>query len=172
MKTYILLFRGINVGGRNILPMKALTLLLEQQGFTSVRSYIQSGNIVLQASTRPGDAIGSAIETQFGFRPEIMVLDRRELEAAAGNNPYASADGKSVHFYFADRVPAPDPDRLAALASGTERFALDGKVFYLYAPDGIGRSRLVAGLEKCLGVPATGRNLNTVNKLLEMARDS
>jgi len=168
MKTYILLFRGINVGGRNILPMRDLGLLLQENGFDGVKTYIQSGNVVLKGKAKPGDSLSSVIESRFGFRPEIIALEAHEFEAAVKHNPYDLADGKAVHLYFSEREPQPDMDKLAALASERERFELKGKVFYLYAPEGIGRSKLVAGLEKCLGVSATGRNLNTLNKLRQM----
>ena len=64
-----------------------------------------------------------------------------------------------------------DEERLNQLKSGTEEYALKRNVFYLHAPDGIGRSKLAAQVERCLGVAVTGRNLNTVNKLAELARD-
>ncbi|MBN0989446.1 DUF1697 domain-containing protein [Amphritea pacifica] len=169
MKTYILLFRGINVGGRNILPMADLRLLLQQNGFDAVQTYIQSGNVILKGKTKPGESVIREIEAGFGFRPEMIVLGEDEFDAAVEHNPYDLADGKSVHFYFLQHEPQPDRAKLMALASETERFEIKGKVFYLQAPDGIGRSKLVAGLEKCLGVPATGRNLNTINKLRQMA---
>jgi len=172
MKTYILLFRGINVGGRNILPMKDLAVLLEENGFEQVKTYIQSGNVILKGKKRPGDRIRSEIESRSGFKPEIMILELSDFEAAVKNNPYSSVEGKAIHFYFSEKAPKPDIDKLSALATDTERFELKGKVFYLFAPDGIGRSKLVANLEKCLGVSATGRNLNTINKLLKMAENA
>ncbi|UTW04244.1 DUF1697 domain-containing protein [Amphritea atlantica] len=168
IETYILLFRGINVGGRNILPMRDLSLLLQENGFDEVKTYIQSGNVVLKGIAKPDASLIAEIESRFGFRPEIIVLDADEFAAAVKHNPYGLADGKSVHFYFSALEPQPDMDKLVALASEHERFELKGKVFYLHAPNGIGRSKLVAGLEKCLGVSATGRNLNTLNKLRQM----
>lgn len=171
MKTYILLFRGINVGGRNILPMRDLSLLLQENGFDEVKTYIQSGNVVLKGVAKPEASLSSEIESRFGFRPEMIVLDAHEFAAAVKHNPYNLADGKSVHLYFSALEPQPDMDKLVALASETERFELKGKVFYLHAPDGIGRSKLVAGLEKCLGVSATGRNLSTINKLRQMVEE-
>jgi len=171
MKTYILLFRGINVGGKNILPMQALSALLEASGYEQVKTYIQSGNVVLNGRQKPGATIAKAIESRFGFKPQVMILERTEFEKAVKNNPYRTGEGKSIHFYFCAATPKPDLRKLSGLAAKTERYAIKGKVFYLFAPDGIGRSKLVANIETCLGVPATGRNLNTVNKLLEMAKN-
>lgn len=172
MATYILLFRAVNVGGNNLLPMKPLTLLLQQCGYTNVSSYIQSGNVVLNGDIPPAANITTAIASQFGFTPAMLVLTQQEFEQAVTANPYHAADGKTAHVYFADTPFTPDLQKLSALATANERFAIKDKVFYLYAPEGIGRSKLVTGLEKCLGVAVTGRNLNTVNKLREMVRGS
>lgn len=72
----------------------------------------------------------------------------------------------ALHFFFLDSKPRkPDLAGLTAVKAKSEQFRLDKKVFYLYAPDGIGRSKLVAKVEVALGVPAIGRNWNTVNNL-------
>ena len=168
MKTYIVLLRGINVGGRNILPMKELVALLEGGGFNNIKTYIQSGNIVLQSKKKPGAAIGKLIEEKFGFRPAILVLEESELISAIENNPFDNAKGNTVHFSFCGETPVLKLEKLDALAIESEQYQLIGKVFYLYAPDGIGRSKLAANIESCLGVPTTARNLNTVNKLKQM----
>lgn len=81
-------------------------------------------------------------------------------------------DGKSVHLYFCKEAPTIDKPKLNELASPTESYKLIDNIFYLHAPDGIGRSKLVTKLESCLGVPITGRNLNTVNKLANMVDNS
>ena len=80
--------------------------------------------------------------------------------------------GKELHLYFlVSRPKKPDLDRLDAVKARSERFALKDTVFYLYAPDGIGRSKLAAAVERSLGVAATARNWNTVEKLLEMVAE-
>jgi uncharacterized protein (DUF1697 family) len=90
---------------------------------------------------------------------------------AIENNPFSTAEGKALHFMFLERKPEkPDLAGLMAIKSKSEQFRLDKKVFYLYAPEGIGRSKLVAKVEPALGVPVTGRNWNTVNKLSALAR--
>jgi len=91
------------------------------------------------------------------------------LQDAVENNPFTTEDGKALHFYFLNAYPNnPDLDRLLAVKSGSEAFKLHKKVFYLYAPDGIGRSKLAAKVEQCMGIPATARNWNTVKKLISM----
>lgn len=172
MKTYILLFRGINVGGKNILPMKDLALLLGKTGCKNVKTYIQSGNVVTNSTKKPGAEIYKAIEAKYGFKPDVVVLEKSEFETAIKNNPFQSDEGKSIHFYFTGKNFKPDMDRLAGYSSSSEQYEIKGCVFYLHAPDGIGRSKLVANLETCLGVAVTGRNLNTIRKLAEIAECS
>ncbi|MDB6062428.1 MAG: hypothetical protein JWM78_2531 [Verrucomicrobiaceae bacterium] len=168
MKTYIALLKSINVGGKNLLPMKELVALLEENSFLNIKTYIQSGNVIFQSKVKP-QAVGELIANKFGFKPEVFILEKSELDAAIKRNPYSPAEGKLVHFYFCNKTPTLNMDRLKALAAKSEQYFLKGKVFYLHAPNGVSRSKLVANIESCLGMPATGRNLNTVNKLKEMA---
>ncbi|WDE01250.1 DUF1697 domain-containing protein [Thalassomonas actiniarum] len=172
MKTYIILLRGVNVGGKNLLPMKELKKVLEGAGFEQVKTYIQSGNIVLLSDSNPETEISGLIQAEFGFTPQILVLENDEFTGCVANNPYQALEGKSVHFYFCKTKPQINEEKLAALISATESYQLVEKVFYLHAPDGIGRSKLVANIEACLGVAATGRNLNTVNKLTDMVKNT
>jgi len=170
-KTYIVLLRGINVGGKNMIPMKELVSILAESHYQHIKTYIQSGNIVLQSEGKP-DNIASLIHAKYGFEPSVYVLELSELRTAITNNPYRSPRGKDIHFYFCQHPPKLDTEKLERYTSETEVFHLAGKVFYLYAPDGIGRSKLVANIESCLGTAATGRNLNTMEKLQEMAQNN
>jgi uncharacterized protein (DUF1697 family) len=179
MKTYIALFRGINVGGSHMLPMKELKLLLEKNGCVDVRTYIQSGNVIFRSAMSDADRLATqvtaAVSDSHGFEPRILVLTRGELESAAAGNPFPEADEnpKSVHLFFlAERPKKPDLKPLEALKAKSERFALKGKVLYLHTPDGFGRSKLAARAERALGVDATARNWHTVTTLLAMASDS
>jgi uncharacterized protein (DUF1697 family) len=176
MTIWIALLRGINVGGKNLLPMQDLRAVLEEIGLTQVRTYIQSGNCVFGSEqTDPRaleQAIAAAIEQRFGFRPETLVMRVESLAAALAANPYSDGanDPKTVHFSFL-AAPASNADlsALESLRASTERFHLTDAVFYLHAPDGIGRSRLAAQVERHLGVAATGRNLRSVMKIAELA---
>lgn len=172
---YIALFRGINVGGRNSLPMKELVAIMEDYGHTGIRTYIQSGNVVFESSRSRAKSytknISESIETKYGFKPHIIVLTAAELRNAAAGNPFpeAAKEPKSLHLYFlADKPQNPDINALNELKTDTESFELIGEVFYLHAPDGIGRSKLAARAEKLLGVQATARNWNTIVKLLDL----
>lgn len=173
----ILLLRGINVGGRNLLPMRELVDVLESLGLDEVRTYVQSGNAVFRSpgEVRPelGDEISAAIGKRKGFRPHVLLLSAGGLERAIRANPFPEAEAapRTLHLFFlASRPAAPDLDALNDARSPTERFHLADEVFYLHAPDGIGRSRLASKAERLLGVEATARNWRTVQKLSEMAR--
>lgn len=169
MNTFITLFRGINVGGNNILPMKDLVSVLEVLGCTHIKTYIQSGNALYQtdkSKAEVGKAIGLAIEQLHVFKPNILILDKSELSAAIENNPFPTDNGKVLHFFFLSDLPKnPDFENLQALKVESESFELINRVFYLYAPDGIGRSKLVPKIEKNMGTPTTARNWNTVSKV-------
>lgn len=178
MKTYIALFRGINVGGNNMLPMKALKLLMEKHDCADVQTYIQSGNVVFRTATadvsRVASRLTEAVSKSHGFAPRVLVLTREEIEKAARANPFPEAAGSPqyVHLFFlADTPTKPDLKGLEQIKTKTERFALKGRVFYVHTPDGLGTSKLAARAEKCLGVAATARNWRTVTKLLELAKD-
>lgn len=177
MSTWVALFRGINVGGNNMLPMKDLATVLGALGLEDVRTYIQSGNVVFSAAgtaTSLVGRIGAAVERRFGFQPQLLLLGAAELARALAANPFpeAAAQPQLLHLWFlAGRADKGAEGALAALASGGERFVLRGKVLYLHAPKGIGSSKLAARAERALGVRATARNWRTCSTLLSMARE-
>lgn len=178
MTRWIVLFRGINVGGRGLLPMKELVAVLKDQGYADVRTYIQSGNVVLRSrESRPervSARIAKAVSESHGFRPAVLTLGADDMRQAAEANPFPKAqnDPKSLHLFFLAESPKrPDLGALEALKSATESFALADKVLYLHAPDGIARSKLAARAERLLGVDATARNWRTVTKVLELASE-
>ncbi len=174
MKSYVALIRGINVGGRNSLPMKELVAVLQDIGCSNVETYIQSGNVVFQsnsAAERLTEEIATGIFRHRGFRPHVLVLEQAEFERAIDNNPFpeGESDPKALHLGFLDSVPSnPDLQGLQAVRAPSERFELIGRVFYLFAPDGVGRSKLAAKSEKALGVPMTDRNWKTVGRIMSM----
>ena len=172
MSTYIALFRGINVGGKNKINMKTLASLMEECGFQDIQTYIQSGNAVLSSKTKPNDEIAEKIEKQYGFKPDVIFLSLKDFRKAVEGNPFKNSDGKTCHFYFCKNKPASvNTTKLEHLKSETEDYLLADKVFYLSAPNGIGRSKLAASVEQCLGVSTTARNFNTINKLSEMVQN-
>lgn len=174
--TWISLLRGINVGGHKKLPMAELRELFAKNGCSDVQTYIQSGNVVFRAADTEREELATRlsgeIEESKGFRPGIMLLTPDELEAAANANPFpeAASEPKTLHLWFLTRAPEdPDLESLDDLRAATERCELRGMVFYLWAPDGIGRSKLASRAERALGVEATARNWRTVEKLRELA---
>ena len=178
MRTWIGLFRGINVGGHYKVPMKDLVTVLRGLGFEEVRSYIQSGNVVFRASGTAAaliEDIGTAVSRRFGFRPFLVLLDAKQLAQAAAANPFPAAQARpqSLHLWFLQKAPgSASLERLQALRAASEKVALRGKVLYLYAPQGIGRSKFAARAATLLGVAATARNWRTVTELLAMARSA
>ena len=158
-----------------MLPMKELTALLEGIGASNVSTYIQSGNVAFRTAGAADSGfvtkIQDAILEQFGFRPELLILDKVAIDEAIGDNPFPEADAAptSVHLMFLPTIPGdPDLASLERVRRPSERYMLKGKVFYFHAPDGVGRSKLAARIEKSLGVAGTSRNWRTVRKLQEM----
>jgi uncharacterized protein (DUF1697 family) len=179
MSVYIALVRGINVGGNRSLPMKELVPVLESLGCQNVRTYIQSGNAVFESAeedrARLSLAITDEIDKRRGFAPYVLLLTPEDIEQAIADSPFPEGEGDPGHLhlgFLGGKTIDPDLKKLESRRSESERFRLTPKVFYLYAPDGVGRSRLAANVERLLGVPLTDRNWTTMLKLRDMARDS
>ncbi len=169
MKSWIALFKGINVGGNNIVPMKGLVEEFNSLGFTSVKSYIQSGNVVFQSAEKNASKLSKVIEnavhTRFGIRPPVIVLSKKIISDAIDANPFdiSEADAAKLHLFFLFSTSTEiNKTRLAALQKPNERCELINDVFYLHAPDGAGQSNLAVQVEKIVGVPVTARNWRTV----------
>jgi uncharacterized protein (DUF1697 family) len=178
MNIFIALFRGINVGGKNSLPMKELVSISEGLGCQHVKTYIQSGNMVFKSGeknpSKLSDLLRAGIQKHRGFAPSVLLLSLSEFEKIVQNNPFPEAVNtpQALHVGFLASVPEkPDLKTLETLRARTERFRLIDSSFYLHAPEGIGRSKLAANTEKLLGVGMTDRNWRTVCKILEMAKE-
>ncbi len=177
-KRYAALLRGINVGGSKKVPMAELRPLLEGLGHGDVQTYLQSGNAVFSSAQQDPAVLArqleAAIETHFGFRVACLVLDGAYLRAVAEACPFPAAEleGKQLHATFCSEQPG--PERFAALDEASylpEEYRLGDRVLYLYAPDGLGRSKLAEALAKpavVKGIDVTTRNWNTVVKLVEL----
>ncbi len=170
MNASVAFFRGINVGGKNSLPMKELCAILTELGATKVQTIIQSGNILfdceldtLSFKTRLFDTV----DEQFGFKPDVIIFSVNEFKRIVEATPYSHSNGKLLHYFMMQENPSnPDLAMLEVIKSTTEEFRLIKNVLYLYAPNGIGRSKLVTKIEKAMGVPVTARNQNTINKIV------
>lgn len=174
-KVLIGLFRGINVGGNHLLPMKELKTRLVAAGFADVQTYIASGNVVFRSAKKEAaiaEAIESLVEEGFGFRPPVFVLSLAKLKRILTENPFKDAvhQGKAQHVFFLRQAPtAVDRVLLDSLRQGEEAYAVTDEAVYLYAPEGIGRSKLAEKIGRAVKAEQTARNLNTVEKLREMA---
>jgi uncharacterized protein (DUF1697 family) len=177
VKTYIALLRGLNVGGKNSLPMKNLIAILESLGVHNVKTYIQSGNAVFGSLEKDGSRlaknISAEIKKRHGFESHVLLLELEDIKRAMAKNPFpeAETDPKSLHVGFLAAAPKnPQLTALASLKRNSERFQLIANLFYLHAPEGVGQSKLAAQAEKLLGVPMTDRNWRTVCKIWELAK--
>jgi uncharacterized protein (DUF1697 family) len=177
MKTYIALFRGINVGGKHALPMKELMAILEGLGAQTIKTYIQSGNVVFTSQEQDplqlSKKIRAEIKQRRGFEPHVLLLEPTDLERVMKQNPFpeAETDPKGLHVSFLLSAPTnPNLKALEGLKKESERFELINTVFYLHAPEGVGRSKLAANAEKLLGAPMTDRNWRTVCALWDIAQ--
>ena len=176
MHTFVALLRGINVGGKTMIPMPELKSLFASLGLEDVTTYIQSGNVVFSTSSGDGQALAAAIEEQidetFGLGTTVLMRTPTELTEIAGSNPFLGreTDLTKLHVVFLSGPPAAaavgelDPTR-----SPPDEFSVRGSEIYLHLPNGAGRSKLTIDyFEKRLGVRATARNWKTLTKLVEL----
>lgn len=176
MTRYVSMLRGINVSDRNRILMADLVEMYESLGLTATRTYIQSGNVVFDASDKAASLahkIEQEIRRRFGFEVPVIIRSKGELRKTVRDNPFTGESGtdpSKLHVTFLESKPDRiklgqfDPSGL-----GKDRFSIDGSNVYLNCPGGYGKTRLSnTYLEKQLGVRATTRNWKTVNVLLDM----
>ena len=172
MKTYIVLLRGINVSGKNKLPMADLRNLLNELGFQNVKTYIQSGNIILtsdESKTTICKKIKDGIATKFGYDVPVITRTISEWKKAIKNYPFPTENEKIVGFSFLNKVP--EATTIDIKNIGEDKYKIDNDVVYLNCPSGFGKTKLTNNsIEKKLNVIATTRNLRTTLKLLELAK--
>jgi len=174
---YVAMLRGINVSGRNRLPMEDLRDLVAAAGGKDVRSYIQSGNVVFTSGRRAPDMV-SALEGRLhralGTTVPVLVRSQKELEAVTTKNPFVrrGVDPKVLHVTFmATAARAADVKGARAKDVGGDEFEVIGREVYLHCPNGYGTTKLTnAFFEKHFGSQATTRNWKTVTTLAEMTR--
>ncbi len=189
MATHVALLRGINVGGRNKVPMAALREVVTSLGHTGVTTYIQSGNVLFTApgtSTRElAASLESAIGAAFGIWASVVVLTRDDLAKVLSDNPYSDeANPKLVHVVFLNSAPSQDlldritaAENAAAAKGGRDTFTAIGPALFVHTPDGFGTSELAQSLFRVISAPATqkkeaiaatARNWATATKLLAL----
>jgi uncharacterized protein (DUF1697 family) len=182
MPTYVILLRAVNLAGHGKLPMADFRRMLTGLGYEKVETYIQSGNAVVDAKGSAASiakAVAAGLEKLTGAPAGVLVRTHEELDRLIRDNPYAAeaaADGSRVHVGFLGG-PA-GKDAATALDGITrkypqrrDRYHLAGSTLYLHLPDGAAETKFSGkGLDKAIGVIATGRNWNTVLKLHAMSR--
>ena len=196
MASHVALLRGINVGGRNKVPMADLREVVTSLGHTGVSTYIQSGNVLFSTAeddiAKLAAALESAIEDRFGIWSSVVVLSRDELARVLAANPYPDEPNpRMVHVVFLNGSPPRDllnritAAESAAAAKGsrdTVQLARQsaGQALFLHTPDGFGTSELAQNVLKILappkksrpGLAATARNWATATKLLSLSEEN
>jgi Uncharacterized protein conserved in bacteria len=178
MNVIISMLRAVNVAGHNMIKMDALCALYASLKFHDVESFVQSGNVVFRTEERDlvllRDRIQNKIERSFGFRPDIMLRTTAEMREAIANNPFAGRHGiepkKLLVTFLANDPGAEARDKALQIKSDPEEMYIVGREVYIYFPNGMGRPKLSWPMvERVLKTSGTGRNWNTVTKLLEIA---
>jgi len=180
MNTYVILLRGINVGGKNTIPMAGLRKCLEEHGFSNVSTYIASGNVILKSDKDAND-VKALIE---GVLPEnfklddgfikVLVLTYRQLQAILDNKPQGF--GEQPEKYHSDVIFLMDIDSAQAMSAFSPREGVDqvwagnGVVYSQRLSSQLSKSRLSKILETPVYKSMTIRNWNTTTKLLEILR--
>jgi uncharacterized protein (DUF1697 family) len=174
----ISMLRSVNVGGNNMIKMEALRALYTSIGLRDAQSYIQSGNVVFGTDRKEvaplAKKIEDAIEDKFGFRPPVVLRTVQELREVVAKNPFAKRSGIEpgkllVSFLMSDPAAA-DRELLRKMKFDPEELHLGSRHLYIYFPNGQGKTKLNwKTIDKTLKTSGTGRNWNSVLKLLEMA---
>ena len=174
--TYIALLRGINVGGKNKLPMPSLAALFTEMGCTAVQTYIQSGNVIFQASPEVAASLSvqipALIAKRFGLRVPVVLRTAEQLAEAFHNNPFLAQGlpAETLHVMFLADPPA--SEQVAGLdvnRSAPDAFVVQGRDLYLHLPSGVADTKLTnAYFDAKLATVSTSRNWKTVTKLREL----
>jgi uncharacterized protein (DUF1697 family) len=178
MTTYVALLRGINVGGNKMVAMAELRELLGAMGFADVTTLLQSGNVVLRASTKSAakleGLLEAEIEKHLKVNVDFHVRTSGEWQAIVDANPFAAeAKADPSHLLvtcFKRPLDHANVTALQAAITGREKLRADGRQLYMVFPDGIGTSKALTLVDKKLNAKGTGRNWNTVLKLAELCR--
>ena len=189
MASHVALLRGINVGGRNKVPMAELREVVTSLGHTGVTTYIQSGNVLFSTPETDAAALASALEqaiaSRFGIWASVVVLSRDELTGILDRNPYPDEpEPRYVHVVFLNSEPSHDlldrikaAERAAAAKGSRDTVTAAGEALFLHTPDGYGTSELAEALFRIIGPPgktsitATARNWATCTKLLSLCEE-
>lgn len=176
LQTYVALLRGINVGGKNKMPMTDLIALCIEAGGTAVQTYIQSGNIVFQADAETAAGLAAKltalIRERFGYRIPIVLRSASQFEAAVHSNPFLeqNAPEETLHVLFLASLPsAEQAASLDPIRSAPDAFAVRGSEIYLHLPNGVKDTKFTnTHFDAKLATISTSRNWKTVTMLLAL----
>lgn len=178
MMTYISLLRGINVSGKNLIKMETLIKIYETLGFISVRTYLQSGNVIFNSPEEDqmylSDRISNGIKNDTGIETHVIVLNTQQLSQIIRDNPFKDDLSKEPSFLHITFLAKP-PDLTLAEAIYPKKLInedvhISGQAVYLFCPHGYGKTKLTNNfLESKLRVNATTRNWKTSNELLKIS---
>jgi uncharacterized protein (DUF1697 family) len=178
MTAVIAMLRAVNLVSHNRIKMDALCALCTSLKLRDPQTYVQSGNVVFRTSERDvarvAKRIADGIERDFGFRTEVIVRTLAEMRDVIARNPFAKRSGiepsKLLVLFLAGDPSSEARKKALSIKAESEELRMDGRELYIYFPNGMGRSKLsTTTLERALQTPGTGRNWNSVTKLLEMA---
>jgi uncharacterized protein (DUF1697 family) len=178
MAVIVSMLRGVNLLSHNRIKMDALRALYESLGLRDAQTYVVSGNVVFRTKARNLSALAkrieNAIERSFGFRPRVILRTTSELKDVVARNPFRSRrdiEPSKLLVTFLESHPAAEAlEQVLKIKADPEEMHIHGREVYIYFPDGMGRSKLSwVTVEKKLKTSGTGRNWNSVTKLLEMA---
>jgi uncharacterized protein (DUF1697 family) len=178
MTATIAMLRAVNLVSHNRIKMDALRALCTSLKLRDPQTYVQSGNVVFRTNgqdlARLTRKIEKGIEREFGFRTDVILRSCAEMRSVITRNPFAKRSGIEpskllVLFLAAD--PSPEArGKALSIKADPEELRLDGREVYIYFPNGTGRSKLsTVSIERALKTPGTGRNWNSVSKMLEIA---
>jgi uncharacterized protein (DUF1697 family) len=173
----VIMLRGINLGPNRRVPMAELRAVLSDAGYGDVQTYVQSGNVALDATIAAaelGREAARLISERFGFEVPVIVRTARQLAAVVKRNPLGDVATEPKRYqvsFLSAKPPAGVVKAMQEAAVESERVVFHGREIYAWHPDGVARSKLWNALAgKGLGVTATARNWTTVLALLEMAQ--
>jgi uncharacterized protein (DUF1697 family) len=178
MAVIISMLRGVNVGGHNMIKMDALRALYQSLKLRDPHTYVQSGNVVFRTDERDlvqlARRIENGIERQFHFRPDVIVRTTSELRDVIARNSFATRRGiepsKLLVTFLASDPDAEAREKVLRIKTDPEELSISGREVYIYYPAGMGRSKLSwIAIANALKTSGTGRNWNSVTKLLEIA---
>ncbi|SHG99660.1 DUF1697 domain-containing protein [Winogradskyella jejuensis] len=177
MSVFVVLLRGINVGGHRKVPMAELRELLANSGYANVQTYIQSGNVVLQSTLNSEDIklhVEEIILNHFGFEVTVLVKTYAELKAIFDFCPFQIEEKEKSYFMMLDAAPnAEGFDEVSNLEYSGEKVYITEKCIYFFSTNGYGRTKFNSNFfERRLKVNATARNHKTMLKLLAIAKEA